>query len=239
MNIQLDDGFQFGLGLFETIDLKNGKPILLDWHLERLNSSQMHFGINQNVTSRDVYGWLSENEPQPQQALKIMVTEKNCLFAYRHNPYIEETIAKGFCLDYSSVLRNETSSFTYHKTMNYGDNILEKRKTKETGIDEVIFLNTKGQICEGSTTNIFFVKDDVIYTPKITCGLLPGIMRRYVMETAKCKEVILYPEDVKEMEECFVTNSLMGIMGVRRLGNMSFSDSRMTKHLQQKYKTKV
>lgn len=44
-------------------------------------------------------------------------------------------------------------------------------------MDERIFLNTKGQICEGTVSNIFFVRDGRIYTPAIDSGLLPGTVR--------------------------------------------------------------
>ncbi len=242
MNIQLDDGFQFGLGLFETICLKNKKPVLLDWHLERINHSMQCFGVQQEISWDEVLQWLAEHEQELDEvnsetlhALKIMVSEKNKLFLFRNNPYTKEILAKGFRLDYSPVLRNETSIFTYHKTMNYGDNILEKRRTKSAGIDEVVFLNSKGQICEGSTTNIFFANNGKIYTPSMSCGMLLGIMRRYILENTNCTETILYPEDVAEMEECFVTNSLMGIMHVTQLGEKIFRETNESGKIYLKY----
>ncbi|MDO4491107.1 MAG: aminotransferase class IV [Lachnospiraceae bacterium] len=227
MNIQLDDGVQFGLGMFETILMKHGKPVLLDWHLERLNASLAFFGIEQMVTVQQVEEFLQQEGEAcfHSGALKLLVTEKNRLFLWRQHPYTKEVLDRGFSLDYSPVLRNETSVFTYHKTLNYGDNILAKRGTREKAIDEVVFLNSRGEICEGSTTNIFFVKDGTILTPAVSCGLLPGVMRRYILENSDCQERILYPEDVEEMEECFVTNSLMGVMPVRRLGNREFRKS--------------
>lgn len=237
MNIQLDDGVQFGLGVFETIGLKNGNPILLKWHLERINRSLKVLGIGQNVTEQEVLQWCEQNKDEIEglQALKIMVSEKNKLFALRKNPYTEESLERGFQLEYSPIMRNETSPLVYHKTMNYADNIMEKRRMKGTGADEVLFLNSKGQITEGSTTNVFFVKNRKLFTPQENCGLLPGILRRFVMEKTECIEGILYPQDIAEMDECFVTNSLMGIMPVSRLGSKKFRTQEYTKKIKQIY----
>lgn len=239
MNIQLDDGVQFGLGVFETICLRDGKPEFLDWHLERMNDSLQALGIDQKVTREEVEAWLAAADPasfEELQALKIMVSAKNKIMTLRHNPYTDEKIARGFKLDFSKVRRNDTSPLVYHKTMNYGDNILEKRRTRDLPIDEVIFLNMKGQICEGSTTNVFFVKNGGIFTPMKRCGLLPGVMRRFVMEHFPTPEMILYPETVDDAEECFVTNSLMGIMPVTQFGDREFPIGPVTREVMDAYR---
>lgn len=135
----------------------------------------------------------------------------------------------------SSIRRNETSPFTFHKTLNYGDNILEKRAAVNAGIDEKIFLNTKGQICEGTVSNIFFVKEKKLYTPTLSCGLLPGILRAYILETYDVEETVLYPEDLVKFDECFLTNSLMGIMPLFQIENVAFKERTVTNLLRKSY----
>lgn len=142
-------------------------------------------------------------------------------------------------MDFSSVRRNETSPLTYYKTLNYGDCILEKRKAVKNGIDEQIFFNTRGEICEGTTTNIFFRKAEKLYTPKKECGLLSGVMRRFVMEETEVEESILLPEQIEAFDECFVTNSLMGIMAVSSLGGVVFRERTAAKQLQMIYQTSI
>ena len=135
---------------------------------------------------------------------------------------MDEIYSRGFMTDLSKVRRNETSSLVYHKTFNYGDCILEKRAAAAAGINEKIFINTKGQISEGTVCNVFFVRKNMIYTPQLSCGLLPGILREYIMERFQVTETIIYPDELMYYEECFVTNSLMGVMPVRQLGNICF-----------------
>ena len=126
----------------------------------------------------------------------------------RENPYMDEIYSRGFMTDLSKVRRNETSPLVYHKTFNYGDCVLEKRAAAAAGINEKIFINTKGQISEGTVCNVFFVRKNMIYTPQLSCGLLPGILREYIMERFQVTETIIYPDELMYYEECFVTNSL-------------------------------
>lgn len=84
---------------------------------------------------------------------------------------------------------------------------------------------------------MFFVRKGKIFTPKLSCGLLPGIMRRYVMECCDVEERKIFPDSLGEFEECFVTNSLMGIMPVGRLGAYEFAKRDTIRRLQEKYRT--
>lgn len=262
MKITLDEGFQFGLGAFETIAVEAGKPIFLDKHLKRLERAAefLHLGTlsERGITEKQILRYLEEQAQLPESrenlanmmqlpesrenfsdithcALKIMLSKENVVFSMRANPYTPERYEKGFVLDISPVKRNETSSLVYHKTMNYGDCILEKRNAAAAGVDERIFLNTKDQICEGTVSNIFFVKQGKLYTPEVRCGLLPGILREYICETQDVEETTIYPENLKAYEECFVTNSLMGIMPVRQVGEISFTEEKVTQTLMAKY----
>ena len=236
MNIELDDGFQFGLGAFETICLKEGKPILLNWHLQRLNLALDFFDIKKQLYRKDIFNWLETQlfvnkiSIPDLHAMKIVVSSKNTIFMFRNNPYSENDYNKKcFRLGYSNIIRNETSPLVYHKTINFGDNILARKFINDRGFDEVIFLNTKGEICEGSFSNIFFVKESQIYTPKVSCGLLPGIISRFLITHLPVKETSIYPKDIYQMDECFITNSLMGIMPVISLEDKKYFNNVVTK----------
>ncbi len=180
MKILLDEGYQFGLGVFETIAIEKNRPLFLDWHLERMSHSLRELGISQTVTERQVTEYLVSHRTD-RAALKIMVSEKNILFTMRSNPYTAQRAEKGFRLLYSGVYRNETSPLVCHKTLNYGDCLLEKRRAALMDADELIFQNSRGEICEGTASNIFFVSGGRLFTPSVSCGLLPGIVRRFVL----------------------------------------------------------
>ncbi len=221
-----DDGYYFGLGAFETIAVEDGKPQFLSWHYERLFSALDFFHLSvskEEIQSKTAQELTKEELRHGRKALKITVSEKNITFSVRDNPYHRADYDQGFLTDFSKVRRNETSPLTYHKTLNYGDCILEKRLAKTEGIHEPIFLNTRGEIAEGATTNVFFIKDGCMIAPPLTSGMLPGIVRRYIYTNYSVQELVITPRDIQQYDEMFVTNSLLGIMPVRKLGQHSFS----------------
>ena len=238
MLIELDEGYSFGLGLFETILLYKGKPVFLDEHLARINKSIVDLGLNIDKLERDeVFQYLNNNKNTFEyEGLKIVLSEKNRLFLKREYTYTEKDYQRALSLNISKVRRNESSIFTFHKTLNYGDNILEKRKSKKLGYDEPIFLNSKNQITEGAASNIFMVVEDKIYTPKLSCGLLNGIVRQYIVSNYDVIESEIDLEFLNNADEIFLTNSLFGIMPVNNLEKKVFKSQEISKNILQNYK---
>ena len=243
--IDIDSGYYFGMGVFETIAIEKGKPLFLEWHLERmvqglsiLNIHNDKFEEEVNVLKIEKY--LMDN-PMQHGVLKIMVSEKNITFTKRDNNYTKEDYEKGFRLGITDVYRNETSKLTYIKSFHYGDNLMEKSKIKKQGYDEVLFFNSRGEVVETSASSIFFIKGKEIYTPKLECGLLNGIVRRYIIENYKVNEVVINKENMCEFDEAFLTNSLMGIMPVYSINynNIKFKNRNITLKIMNKYKTEL
>lgn len=213
----LDDGINFGLGAFETIKISNcGKAILLNEHIHRLKNTLNVLGINKDISTEKLCNVIECNELK-NVALKVIVTRQNIILSTRNIPYKKDDYARGFNVYFSEYRRNSKSLLTYHKTLNYGENILEKRNALKRGFDEPLFLNEKNEISEGATTNIFFVKEDKIYTPKIDSGILNGILRNWVINNFNVCEESYTLEDLKYFDEIFLTNSLIGIMKVSKI----------------------
>lgn len=241
--IHFDNGYCFGMGIFETIAVENGQPLFLSWHFERMEKGLDTLGISKKMfyeqgTPEQIATYLVAH-PMEHGVLKMMASEQNFILTTRENPYTAKDYQKGFRLDISPVLRNETSPFTYIKSFHYGDNLLEKRRAKEHNYEETLFLNTKGQLTETSASNIFFVKDNTLFTPSVKCGLLDGIVRRYILETYHVQEVCLTPDDIETFGEAFLTNSLMGIMPVVSIGEHTFSERVYTDQLLAEYRKNV
>ena len=238
MLIELDEGYSFGLGLFETILLYKGKPVFLDEHLKRINKSIIDLDLNiDKLEKNEVFQYLNNNKNTLEyEVLKIVLSEKNRLFLKREYIYTEKDYQRAFSLNISEVIRNESSIFTFHKTLNYGDNILEKRKSKKMGYDEPIFLNSKNQVTEGATSNIFVVVGDKIYTPKLSCGLLNGIVRQYIISNYDVIESEIDLEFLNNTDEIFLTNSLFGIMPVNNLEKKVFKSQKISKEILNKYR---
>lgn len=143
-------------------------------------------------------------------------------FSFRKNNYTFEKIEKGCNLHLSEVKKSENSIILRHKTSNYLENYFLLQTAIGNGFDDVLFTNSKGQITETSKCNIFFVKNGTLYTPNLSCGLLHGIIRSWLIDRAnacgiKCIIGNFNTENLLDADEVFLTNSAMGIMHTRSI----------------------
>ncbi len=229
----LDSGFYFGRGLFETMLVKN-EPLFLEEHLNRINNGLEIIGIDNVITSEEVMNAVLKLNCK-NNVLKLVVTEKNIVFTSRKNNYIDEHYKKGFRVKISDVKRNEYSTLTYLKSMNYLENILEHEKCINQGYNEVLFLNTKDNLTEGSVSNVFFIKNGKIYTPKIQCGLLNGTIRKYIIKNYNVIEGNFTREDLMNSEGVFLTNSIMGVMNVYEISGETLKNNNVIEKIREKY----
>ena len=79
------------------------------------------------------------------------------------------------------------------------------------GVDEVIFLNERNEICEGARCNIFVKRDNILLTPALACGLLPGTLRANLLAKGRAREAILHPHDL-DGAEFYMGNALRGLI---------------------------
>jgi para-aminobenzoate synthetase/4-amino-4-deoxychorismate lyase len=112
------------------------------------------------------------------------------------------------------------NAFTYHKTTRralYDEEFTRAQADK--GCGEVVFLNERGELTEGSRTNLFVERDGVLLTPPVRCGLLDGTLRRDLIENLQVatEERVLTLRDLDAAERIFLGNSVRGLMRARRL----------------------
>ena len=247
-----DMGFVYGFCLFETFLVsKDGNVFLLERHIERMLNSACFFGIDVGIDLDEfkeiVSRYIGENKIA-NTIIRLTLTAGNIkkginpsiVFSNRENTYTLGKIKEGCKLHLSEVRKSESSIIIAHKTGNYLENYFLLEDAIINGFDDVLFLNGKSQITETSKCNIFFVKNDTICTPNLSCGLLPGIIRSWIIENVyqhgiKCIEGVFHIEDLLMADEVFVCNSVMGIMHVKGIGEESIglgNVGEMTKFLQ-------
>lgn len=81
---------------------------------------------------------------------------------------------------------------------------------RQSGFHEMLFLNRKGELTEGTVSNVFARKGTRWFTPELECGLLPGIWRRRQIEILNAEEKVLFPADLMDADEIRIGNSLRG-----------------------------
>lgn len=236
--IILDDGCIFGRGCFETILIKD-KPIFLEEHINRLNYSLKTLNVDNELRIEDVISKIKELDIR-NKALKIMVSSDNVVYKVRDIGYSKKHYEDGFKIKFSKIRKNEYSTLTYVKSLNYLENIIAKEDAKKDGFDESIFLNTNGFLAEGSVSNIFIIKDDIIYTPKVNCGILPGIIRGFLIDNIetigyRIIQKNLTKEEVLNADGVFLTNSLMGVMKVSEIEKTKMKESPLINEIREFY----
>lgn len=220
-SISIDSGIFFGRGIFETILVKK-TPIFLEEHIKRLNKSIVELELGESIFIEDVIDFINKHNIK-NKALKITVTDKNLIYSIREIKYKDNDYKEGFKVGISKVLRNSTSRIVGFKTLNYLENIIEYEVCQRKELNESIFFNEQGNLCEGCTTNIFIIKDKIIYTPSIKCGLLPGIVRQWVINNFDVIEKKITKEELLNSDEVFLTNSLVGVIKVSNIENKLFN----------------
>ena len=105
----------------------------------------------------------------------------------------------------------------------------------KNGYDEVLFLNENGLVTEGSISNIFLVKGNIIYTPKAESGLLPGVVRNFIIDEFNVIEKEIVLDDLFNADEIFITNSLLGVMKISKLEDKIFEKNKITIAIREKY----
>lgn len=238
-DIKIDNGIFFGAGVFETILINNGAKFL-EFHMKRLKEALNVLNIKEiSLKEEEVIFDYIKSLKCNNKALKITVTEKNIIITLRNNTYTEDMYKKGLSLKISSVLRNSTSIMPKIKSVNYIENIIEKRKAIENGFDDALFFNEKGFLCETAVANIFCIKEKKIYTPNLKNGLLNGTVRQWITKNFKVYEENINLEMLIGMDEIFITNSLVGIIKVNRIDNFNFDKNKFIDIISDKYKSKI
>ncbi len=89
----------------------------------------------------------------------------------------------------------------------------------------MLFLNERGEVTEGAISNIFIEKAGRWITPPISCGVLPGVYRRHLLESQRdVEEQVLTLEDLKTADAVYLTNAVRGCVGSRLIGTISPPD---------------
>lgn len=117
------------------------------------------------------------------------------------------------------------------KTGNYLINLMALAKAREKGNSEAILLDGKGRVTEGTTCNIFMVRSNTVITPSVESGILAGITRSIIINLCrrwgiKVKEQNIYPQDLKEADEVFITSTIRDVMPVTMVDSIPIKDGR-------------
>lgn len=234
--------FRYGEGFFTTTRVKRFTPLWLPEHIKRLNNSLSDFkmpGLDEDLLFQLASNWPIENQ-LAEGFLRILVwAEGNRAHFYLEGGSLDSP-PRNLKLAVSEIKRHSSEPLLKYKSFNYWNNNLAYRQALQNGYDEAILLNEKGEITECSRNNLFWIKDGVIFTPQISCGLLPGIARNIIMTIAneqgiEIKQGQLLLEDLQAAQTVFLSNSVHGIREVMAVNAHSYQPGEIIQLLQKHY----
>lgn len=218
-----EPGFLFGWGAFETLRAYGKKVLFLDEHLGRLKQGLkfLELVFPEVNFRKEIDNLLNENNLS-NAYVRITVYKKRrsigvSIYADEFNYYKEDTYKKGFTTMFAPFIRYSKDPFLKVKAISYAKSRLAWNLAQKQGKDEAIFLNEDGFIQEGSRSNVFFIKNNVVFTPSLECGLLEGVTRNKVIDICKKENIKVVEgkfkkEGLLSADESFITSSLMEVM---------------------------
>ena len=256
-----DHGFLYGAGFFETFRTYEGHVLLFQAHLDRLRRALSEYRINMPYDEAEILAVIERlNEaaggndgyfrlnvsagvheiglaPASYPTPNVILFRKDLPVAV---PGVEKS---GVWLE---TVRNDPESTVRHKSHNFLNNVRGRLELPSLKDVEGLFVTKEGFVAEGVTSNVFWVKNGVLFTPAIETGILPGTTRSFVMQIAKSvdinvREGLYMKEDAENADELFVTNAVQELVPLMRIGKHSLPGSSgfYYKKLHNLYKEKI
>ncbi len=136
-------------------------------------------------------------------------------------------IPPNFQLTISPFPVNSRSPLAGVKSCNYLEQILSLNEAKGRVFHEAVRVNERGHVTSGCMSNVFWLKDDRLYTPTLATGCLAGTTREYVLENVECEEVEAEIGELESADAIYLTSAGLGIVRVAEFDGRELPD---TKH---------
>lgn len=230
--------FRYGDGLFETMRIANGKVQLLKEHLNRLTHGakilkmKLPSDMNEDFLRKSIMELAGRNGIKTDGRVRLCIFRKSgghytpednqILFAIEVYPVEEQNYVlnnRGLVVDLYTEYKKTPNALASIKSANSLIFVLAGLYKQEHKLDECIMLNDKGQIIEAISSNLFAVKNGVLYTPPVTDGCVHGVMRNKIIQIAQENRIAVYEISVMQSvllgaDELFLTNALHGLRWV-------------------------
>ena len=237
--------FNYGDGFFETVKIINSRAINFASHFERIQLALSILKLQNNFTLvffKEKLSHLIKVNKIVDGSVKIHIsrggsgrylpksTNTNLLittnigYAYKKNTPISLCFYNTEC--------KAIGSLSNIKSINSLVSVLASLYANDNNFDNAILFNNSGNITEVANANIFFVKNDKIYTPPINEGCVDGTMRKWVTNEMDVCEKAILKNELLTADEVFITNSINGLTSVSVVEDTSFSSFNVANSLQ-------
>src|SRR5438128_2093364 len=247
-----DHGFLYGEGVYETLRTYSGQPFLFDRHMRRLRKSAEMLALPVPLVDADLGERFQQTMraagitgvPGDEAYIRLMITRGVGDLSYDPSvcpastvvvivkPQVDppaEAFETGVTVALVATVRNHPGSVNpVIKSNNLLNNAIAMQEAFRRGAFEGVMRNYRGELAEGTQSNLFIVKHGVALTPPLDAGLLPGITREFVFEIGvtsgiPVRDAVLHDADLFGADEAFLTSSVRELVPIvhvddRRIG---------------------
>jgi len=259
-----DRGFLYGDSVFETVRTYAGEPFALDEHMARLQRSAERVGIDmpisQEAFAEEVRAAVRAGGNAESYARAMLTRGAGPIGL---DPSLDLTPLRVILIEPLKTLpeqmyedgvgvvlvRTDRASDAAEgaKVGNYLASVLALAKARKAGAHEALIINRHGEVAEGTTSNVFLVRDATLVTPPVDAGILPGITRAYILESAHELGVDVVfakirPDELGRADEVFISSSIRELLPVVSIDGRRVGDGRpgpITRRLHDAFRRRV
>src|SRR5579864_1039800 len=228
-------GFLNGWGVFSTLRVADGVLFAFERHFERMqrDAARMHvpFPADRDAVRGRLLRLVEANSAWNATLRVVVVRNRGGLF---EGPDLErdfELIAftAGINSWGSSVRlaikphgRHAQNEFAGTKVLSWAQNLTWYEEAHQRGLDELILLNERGEVCECTSANLFIARAGEVFTPPLSSGCLPGVTRALLLEEIRVPgissaERTLLPKDLEDADQVFITSTTRDFLPVSHI----------------------
>jgi aminodeoxychorismate lyase len=256
-----DRGFLYGDGLFETIRAFNYKLFLWEQHIRRLQSGLTLLRVQipfSEAQLGEAATTLLEKNSLPDAIVRINISRGVGARGYSPKSANSPSVVISthpvdpLSRDHPPLWRIVTTSFTLSpndplsaiKSTNKLPQILARAEADDLDANEALLQTRSGSLAEGTTTNLFWIKDQTVHTTPTECGILPGVTRDFILQLChslkiKTAQSEITKEDLLRTDGVFLTSTGIGIAEASHLDGQPLPRSALTQTLYHTYVASV
>ena len=242
-----DHGLLYGDGVFESFRVYGGVIFQFHEHLKRLYVSSKAIRLKVSLSPEEMTNAIVETVRRNglrDAYIRLMVTRgvgdmgvdpRKCnkttiIIIVENVPPSFGNAKQGISLIISSIRRDTVDATTHEiKSLNYLNSVLAKQEAVDLGADDALMLDKNGFLSESTTTNLFIIKGEEVYTPPTFAGILSGVTRNRTIRLIrdlgyKISEKTITPFDLTTADEAFLTGTLAEVAPIVKVKGYPIGD---------------
>ena len=234
--------FAYGDGIFETMVVRRGTCPLLKYHYSRLLTGLqvLEMEVPFRMEDLEAYVWeLSTKHSNPLLRMRLQLWRKpGGLYApqFKDGDFLisasefKRPIWHKEIAGFSKTVQLSPSPFSHLKTMSTLPYVLAGIEMKKRQLDEIILTDTKGNVAEAGSSNLFWLMNNKWQTPHLKSGCIAGVMRAYLLDQLREKQIeveeVLLPKERLKEADVLVSCNATGVYTIKNLDFHTFENGR-------------